>query len=340
MEYTHLSQINIKENLNSRVYGVFVADEVEVRPQKNGGNYINLTMRDKDVKINAKKFGASEEDVQTLVSGKVYCAAIDVKPYKDEPSCVIYNFEEIDEDPRDFVNVADGMEHAYQIISKSLESIKGSIYYSIVAHLLIDNWSKFTQWTAANSMHHDMIGGLFVHTAEVVEQSEVMGKYWQERYGESFINMPLLIAGALVHDIGKLKELDVNLTTGSTQYSTQASLETHISIGISMIDIEAYKQGFGLAADGKSDEQLKSEVEALSLLRHLVLSHHGKKEFGSPISPNTPEAYILSQADLMSAEMYRFNKTLNQMDAGTSNAVWLSGNMVNTYKDSGKMNSK
>ena len=113
-----------------------------------------------------------------------------------------------------------------------------------------------------------------------------------------------------------------------------------------MIDTEAAKLNLGQQVYKinevdeqepiKSDEDLEFEKEAVSLLKHLILSHHGKKEYGSPIEPNCPEAYILNLADLLSAEMFRYNKTFNQMEPGTSQSTWLGGNMVCTYKDSTK----
>jgi 3'-5' exoribonuclease len=191
-----------------------------------------------------------------------------------------------------------------------------------------------------------MMGGLMVHTAEVIAQSEQIADFWENKYGPNFINKPLLLSAALLHDVAKTKELDVDRASGTTSYSTRAALETHITMCVSMIDIAAYKLQLGYQVYSinelneneptKTEEQLKFEQEAVSLLKHCVLAHHGKLEYGSCITMNCPEAYILNTADLLSSEMFRYNKNFNEMDSGTSNAVWLGGNMVNTYKDSTK----
>lgn len=336
MQYLHIKDINLHESINTRVYGIFMAHNVDVRQQKNGQKFISLLMCDKDIKIEAKKFGATDDEINMMFNGGVYCAAIDVKPYNGVISCVLYNFDKYNEDPSNFIEYADGMEHAQEVVQEALKVIGESIYKNVVYSIINDNWQNFNRWSAASSMHHDMMGGLLVHTAEVIEQSKIIAQYWQSKYGEHFINMPLLLSGALIHDIGKIQELDVD-ASGNTEYSTHSSLETHIISCITLIDIAAYKYQFGYKTDDKSEEQLNNEKEALDLLKHVVLSHHGKLEYGSPITPNIPEASIISTADGMSAEMFRFNKTLNSMEPKTSYATWLSGKMVNTYKDSTKI---
>lgn len=350
MEYKHIKEINFAENIKERVFGIFMAKDVEVRTQRDGvTQYINLTMCDKDFKINAKKFGATEQDIQKMHNGGVYYAAIDVKEYTKEAcgySCVLYDFDEYNEDPSNFIDWAEGMEEAQEIIQNALNVISESIYKDLVYILITENWQKFTVWTAANSMHHNMLGGLMVHTAEVIAQSEQIADFWEEKYKPNFINKPLLLSAALLHDLAKTKELEVDRLSGTTEYSTQAALETHITMCVSMIDVTAYRLQLGYQTYKinevneqepiKNDEQLHFEQEAVSLLKHCILAHHGLKEYGSPISMNCPEAYILNTADLLSAEMFRYNKNFNEMESGTSSSVWLGGNMVSTYKDSTK----
>ena len=348
MEYKHIKEIDFAANIQERVFGLFMAKTVDIRVQKDQvTKYICLNMVDKDFSISAKKFGATDSEIEAMQNGKIYCAAIDVKKYDKDPlgfSCILYNFEEVNMDPNEFIDWADGMDEAQRIIQGAFNIIGESIYKDLVYNIVTEHWGDFTVWTAASSLHHNQLGGLFVHTAEVIAQSEQIADFWENKYGPNFINKELLLSGALLHDIAKTQELDVDKLSGTTEYSTRASLETHITMCVSRIDVEAYKLKLGYQeyrinelneAEGiKSEEQLQREQEAVSLLRHLILAHHGKLEYGSPISMNVPEAYILNTADLLSSEMYRFNRTFNNMDAGTSNCVWLSGVMVNTYKES------
>lgn len=350
MNYTRVRDINFQENINNRVFGIFMARDVDVRLQKDGTHkFISLNLCDKDFKIDAKKFGASDQEIELMKNGGVYCAAIDVKPYAKSPtgySCTLYNFDVYDEDPASFVEWAEGMDAAQDTIQKALSIISESVYKDLVYNILISNWQNFCLWTAASGMHHNVLGGLLVHTAEVIDQCELLAGYWEHKYGSGFINRPLLISGALLHDIAKTKELDVDTTSGSTSYSKASALETHITMCVSMIDIEAYKLSLGYQVyktnesneqePVKSKEQLDYEKEAVALLKHVILAHHGKLEWGSPINMNVPEVTILNKADELSAEMYRYNKNFNSMEAGTSSAAWLGGGMVVTYKDSSK----
>jgi 3'-5' exoribonuclease len=349
MEYIRISEIDFKENIENRVFGIFLAQDVEVRTQKDGvTKFLALNMVDKSIKVQANKFGATDEEIEMMKSGGVYTAAIDIKAYSKSAtgySCILYNFDVLDEDPATFIEWAEGREYAVSVIQGAMKVIYGSIYKDLVANILTENkenWSKFVVWGAATGMHHNLLGGLLVHTGEVLEQCEVLADYWNARYSKidsktsetkSFINKPLLFTGALLHDIGKLYELDSDSLTGVIKYTDRATLEPHSSIGISMIEKEAYRLGMGLKTESKSDSQVELEQQALSLLKHLILSHHGKKEFGASIEPSCPEAIILNRADDMSAIMYRYNKNFNTMEAGTSQSAWLGGGLVNTFKD-------
>lgn len=338
MEYTHVSQINFSENINHRVYGIFLAQDVDVRTQSDGETkFITLNMIDHEFKMDAKKFGATEQEIQLMKTGKVYYAAIDVKLYKNKPSCVIYNFDEYTHEPAsNFISWAEGMQEAYQLINETLGYISGTIYKNIVTALIMDNWQKFSVWAAASGMHHNLPGGLLVHTAEVIKQARSIADTWNNHYGEKFINLPLLVSACLIHDIAKIHELAVDISIGTVEYSKDSALETHITMCVSMLEIEAYKQKFGYQTDDKSEETMLKEKEALKLLKHCILAHHGKKEYGSPIDMNCPEAYILHTADSLSAEMYRYNRNFKTMEPGSMNAVWLGGNICVTYKGTEK----
>ena len=347
MDYTHVRDIDFQANINNRVFGIFLARDVDVRLQKDGvTKFISVNLCDKDFKIDAKKFGATDSEIEMMKNGGVYCAAIDIKPYAKSPtgySCTLYNFDVYNEDPANFIEWAEGMDEAQDTIQKALSIISESIYKDLVYNILIDNWQNFCLWTAASGMHHNILGGLLVHTAEVIDQCDILAEYWENKYGPNFINKPLLLSGALLHDIAKTKELDVDTASGSTAYSKASALETHITMCVSMIDIEAFKLKLGYQTytineineqePVKTQEQLDYEHEAVVLLKHIILAHHGQKEWGSPIDMNIPEAYILNRADEISAEMYRYNKNFNSMEASSSSAAWLGGNMVVTYKD-------
>lgn len=344
IEYKQLKDVNLASHVNDRVFVKFMARDVDVRVQKDGvTKYLTLNMFDRGVCVDAKRFGATDSEIELMRNGSIYQGAIDIKEYAKSPtgfSCVIYNFELCaNETTMNYVEWADGYEKAYSTIQSTLNELNEGVYGQLALNIITNIWDKFSVWTGAKSNHHTALGGLVVHTAEVIEQSKVIGDMWEDKYGPNFINRQLLLASALLHDIGKTEELEVDKSTGVTVYGVNGSLETHITMGISMIDIAAYRIGFGykeIDDEEKTDEQVMYEVEALKLLKHCILSHHGQKEWGSPITPNCPEAYIVHIADRVSADMYRFSKQFQKMEPGTAVTEWISGLAVTTYKDSNK----
>lgn len=349
MEYNYLRDIKLADNISQRVFAIFLIKSIELLDNKNGSDkYLRMTIQDKDISTELHKWNATDSDIERLQVGKVYCGAIDVKPYAKSSlgySCALYNYEELDEDPSKFINWADGIDEAHYIIQTALSIISNSVYNKLVYNILSDCWADFCVWTAAQYHHHDILGGLIVHTSEVIKQCIILADFWNEKYGQTFINKPLLLSGALLHDLYKTKEISVDKFTGASNYTTEASLETHLTMCTSKIDLESYRIGLGYQTYAineinervpqKSDETIKFEAEAVNLLKHLILSHHGKKEWGSPIEPHTPEAHILHEMDMLSAEMYKYNKQLKQMNPGESTYT-SSGSKVVMFKDSTK----
>ena len=349
MEYKLLSEIKFADYINHRVFARFLAKDVNVAPQKNGQMYISITMKCKEIELNAKLFGASQQYIDMIKPGGVYNASLDVKPYAKSDTgwaCTIYNIEPCTtSSPAEFVEWAEGMQEAQDTINKALAIISESEYGEIVYPILIEHWEKFTYWTAASGMHHNILGGLFVHTAEVIDQCNIFADYWNNKYTPDFINKPLLLSAALLHDLSKTVELNVDLASGNTEYSVHSALSTHIMDILTWVTIQAYKISFGKQyneyqlAEGKepkTQEQINDEIESLELLKHCLAAHHGKLEYGSPIVASIPEAVILNMVDNMSAEMYKFNKNFKKMEAGTSTHVWQGGSCVVTYKESMK----
>lgn len=338
MEYIKISEADIAGNINGRIFVKFMLLESEVRLQKDKvTKYIKLVMCDGEKRVDACKFGATQEEIDSLVNGRVYQAAVDVKEYNKSAlgySCCIYNFEPISDDPSEYVAWAEGVAEAQQVIQNALTFLDTGIYKNLAYSLITSNWGSFATWSAASSVHHDLLGGLLVHTAEVIKVANKIADYWNDVYGAKFIDKHLLTAGALLHDIGKIKELQVDTLSGNTEYSTEAALATHVTIGAEMITRKAIELHYGEqdSTGSKSDELLLAEQEALRLLKHCVYAHHGKKEWGAAIEPHCPEASIINMADSSSAEMYRYNKAFREMQPGTSSTAWVSGQMLVTYK--------
>ncbi len=145
---------------------------------------------------------------------------------------------------------------------------------------------QFTQSPAARTIHHNCVGGLLEHTLEVAAFCRTLVDLYPGR-----LNRDLLLAGALLHDIGKLEEY--RRDSLSFEFSDRGKLVGHISIGKEMLDQK-------LAGLPAFRDNLKLE------LQHMLLAHHGQREWGSPEVPKTANAFALFHADLVSARMNQF----------------------------------
>ncbi len=153
---------------------------------------------------------------------------------------------------------------------------------------------------AAKTIHHNYLGGLLEHTLEVVEICEQIIEFYRGKLDAS-----LLLTAAILHDIGKIEEY--NLDSLTFQQTDRGRLLGHISIGLAMVREKIKGQ-----PDFPADLQLA--------LEHLLLSHHGEKEWGSPEVPQTFEAFALFHADLLSARLKQFSQVMES--SGNYGSGW------------------
>ena len=139
-------------------------------------------------------------------------------------------------------------------------------------------WEKFKVWPAAVSLHHAYTGGLLEHSVSVALGARDIAKHYADFMIP--VDMDLVIAGALLHDLGKLEAYTIAPVPSMT---LKGNVIEHITLGVSMFMKFAEE-------DGLSEELTLA-------LGHILASHHGRREFGSPVLPETPEAMIVSTAD-------------------------------------------
>lgn len=182
-----------------------------------------------------------------------------------------------------------------------INDIDDEDYKSIIKDLLSDenNRRKFLNYPAATLNHHNFNGGLMYHTLSIIRAAN---NIFNQYNNDIQINKSLLFAGAFLHDFGKTIELEYNKENDEYYYSTEGKLLGHISIVDGIIINECNK----LNIDYKSENIL--------LLRHMILSHHGKLEFGSPVTPELIEAEILNRLDDLDATINEINKSFKSAE--------------------------
>lgn len=156
--------------------------------------------------------------------------------------------------------------------------------------LLADHEAALKEWPAAQTIHHAYRGGLLEHILSIAAAGKALARH----YGASD---DLLVAGAIIHDIGKLQELAYD--NGAISYTRDGNLVGHIALGLVMVR-EAAKGISGFPDD------LRAELE------HLVVSHHGARDKGSPVEPKSVEAFILAAVDDLDAKLHQVRSALGE----------------------------
>lgn len=327
MDMVKFSDIKVDKDLaNQRIAFSALVVQSELKDMAKGGKYLYLKVKDQGHEEVAKMWNATEEDLNILQVGKAFDFAMDVKPYAASPSgvsLIVAQYQVSAADPKSFVEWAPDVAERAQDIWGLVQVIQGSVYGTIVNKLLRNNWDAFASLPAGKSMHHTETGGLLWHTSSVAQLCLASYNHYVRMYGQSSLNFPLLMAGAILHDIGKVHELAFEETGTAVDYSQESIFGGHLLIGVRMIDREAVNLGV-------------ADTEEIKLLEHLVASHHGSTEFGALVTPAVPEASILSQADVTDAMMWRHMKAMKELRAGEHQSAWSHGSIQHYYKDLGK----
>jgi 3'-5' exoribonuclease len=185
-----------------------------------------------------------------------------------------------------------GIDEMWQELVGRIQSVERPELRDLLERLATAHEAKLRVWPAGVKVHHDYRSGLLEHILKIMEVATLVA----DAYGA---RRDLLVAGAMLHDLGKLDELSYAL---ATEYTVEGNLVGHMAIGVGMLRAAASEiPGF--------------PTELLLELTHLILSHHGSKELGSPVEPMTVEAFILATCDDLDAKLHQIRRHL--ADDGT-----------------------
>ncbi|MBQ1827246.1 MAG: HD domain-containing protein [Erysipelotrichaceae bacterium] len=268
----------------------------------SGSPYLTVTFRDNSGQIDGKLWSVTPEQKEMIKAGEVMNVTADIITYQNAPQMKIVQIEPIDQklvDLSEFVTTgpipADQLREG---LEGYVSSIKDMTLRLIVKELYDRLGDDIYRYPAAARNHHEYVSGLATHIYSMARLAEfVTGQY-------PVIDRDLLMAGVLVHDLGKITELRMSSVT---EYTLEGNLLGHISITQSMISDAAEKV----------IEDYPLDSEKVTLLRHLVLSHHGKYEFGSPVLPKTVEAVALNAIDDLDAKLTMLDRELNSTRSGS-----------------------
>ncbi len=276
-------------------WGFFLCAQKDVRPGRNG-EFIALLLQDTSGGIAAKLFDdverqKAEFDVGDFVKvqgrGNLYNGRLQfivekirrVNPDQDRTA----GFRE-----EDCVPCAPRpVEEMWAELETVIDAVCDSHVRELLRRVAQQYESQLRIWPAAQVVHHAYRGGFLEHILKIAS----VGRMLADAYGG---NADLVVAGAILHDIGKLQELEYDR---AVSYSRDGNLVGHITLGVMMIrEILAGITGF--------PDALRTQLE------HLVVSHHGSRDFGSPVEPMTVEAFILATADDLDAKINQVRRAI------------------------------
>lgn len=263
-----------------------------------GATYLNVDLQDNSGNIDAKLWDASEKDIEIVSPGRVIKVAGDILLYRNNLQLRINNASLVEEDEYEVADYVKASPISEEILRDKIalfvKEIDNQILSKLINKILSDYDKEFFTYPAASRIHHEYVGGLASHVLGMLEIAENLVKKHE------FINKSLLYSGILIHDLGKTIELSGPVLT---HYTEKGKLLGHISI----MQAKVYEIAKSLNIE---------ESEEVMLLRHMILSHHGEYEYGSPVLPMIVEAELLTFIDNMDARIDMLDKAMATTEKG------------------------
>jgi 3'-5' exoribonuclease len=264
----------------------------------NGKPFLTLILQDKSGDIEAKLWDANEEDEKNYIAQSIVKIFGEIQNYRGRSQLKIRQIRPAGAADKvklaDFLETAPiGQDEITGKITQYIFEMKNPNIQRITRHLIKKYQSQFLEYPAATKNHHEFISGLAYHVVSMLDLAKAIASLYPS------LDKDLLYAGVILHDLGKVAELSGPI---STVYTVEGNLLGHITIMVNEI--------------GKAAEELAIAGEEVMILQHLVLSHHGKAEWGSPKPPMIKEAEILHYIDNIDAKMNMLDRALERVKPG------------------------
>ena len=284
-------------NDGDHISGQFLVNSSAKCVNNQGSAYMNLELKDASGTVNGKKWEATAEDENIYQQGNVVYIEGEVLKYKESLQVKILSGEVVNPNDIDVVKFIKQppvpKEELIKRFNAHVESIQNEDCRKILDYEIKRLSPKLFEYPAAVSVHHDYGSGLLMHTVSMADLGVFLANYYPN------VDKDILLTGILLHDMGKTIEFEGPIVY---KYSLTGRLLGHISIMVSEIR--------------RAAEGLKLTSEVPLLLEHMVLSHHGSNEFGSPVLPMTKEALLLSLIDNLDSKMVIVEKALDGVNPG------------------------
>ncbi len=284
---------DIKEN--DKIQGLYLVKMKKQGVTRKGTPFLSLTLSDRTGELDAKVWERADVFSPLFKEGDILEVAGYAASYRNEIQLTVSNLRVPDqiEDRTVFLeSTPKDVAEMMRSLKDVLNAIEDRNLKGLVNRFLSDRpfLSLFKQAPAAKNFHHAYLGGLLEHTLAVCRMAQsVVGLY-------ANLDGDLLLVGAFLHDIGKIREFQFDR---KIDYSGEGRLLGHLMLGVAMLDEKlSVMKGF--------------PPELALKLKHLILSHHGEYEYGSPKRPKFPEAFALHLIDDLDAKMNGLSRIMER----------------------------
>ena len=278
---------DVADHENQVITSSFLVSSKQIKPKKSGDIYLALTVCDRTGQLEAKMWDNVADAVDCFEQDDFLKIRGLVNKYSNRYQLTIHKVRRLDDAEIEYSDylpkTTKDVDALWRTVGEYAASFQNRYLRALLEAFMGDPQiaEAYRQAPAAKSLHHAFIGGLLEHVVSLMKLCETVAPLYPQ------INRDLLLTGAFLHDIGKIYELNYQR---SFSYTTKGQLLGHM-----IIELEMLHEKIGLVPDFPPDLKV--------LIEHLIISHHGKYEFGSPKLPMFPEALMLHYLDDLDSKM-------------------------------------
>ena len=309
MDYAREKRFICELREGEPISGIYLCKNKQNLKTKAGKSYYSMILQDKTGTLDGKVWDPNSQGIADYDEKDFIEVFGDVINYNGNLQLNIRQIRKAEEgeyNPADYMPTTDkSVDGMYEELTAYIRQISNKYLRQVLEFYYIKDEAfikKFKAHSAAKTVHHGFSGGLLEHTLSVTRMCD----YFATSY--SILNRDLLLSSAILHDIGKVKELS---DFPDNDYTDEGQLIGHIVIGVEMIDD---------AIRSIPDFPVKLAHE----LKHCIVAHHGELEYGSPKKPALAEAVALNMADSTDAKL----QTLTELFKGKTGTEWLGYNRL------------
>jgi 3'-5' exoribonuclease len=318
MKQFFICECSVQEN--KVITSSFVVVSKQVKPKKTGDPYLALTLGDRTGQIEAKMWDNVEDALDAFEQDDFLKVKGLINKYKNRFQLTIHKLRRLGDSEIDYSDylpkTTKNIDELWQTLTDFVAGFQNEHLKRLVQGFMADPEiaQAYRNAPAAKTLHHAFIGGLLDHVVSLFRSCDLVCRNYPQ------VNRDLVLTGAFLHDIGKIHELTYNR---SFSYTTRGQLLGHM-----IIELEMLQAKLSLVPD--------FPPELKTLLEHLIISHHGEYEFGSPKLPMFPEALLLHYMDDLDSKMESmralFEREGDQENPWTGYSPSLGRPLLNTEK--------